>query len=146
MRYQEGRVGRVFALQFDDGDEILEGIADLARKEDIRAAVFYLVGGVRAGKIVVGPERDELPPSPVWKEISESHETMGIGTIFRHGDEPKIHFHGAYGKHDMVKMGCLRGFAETFIIMEAILFEVTGITAERELDPLSGMVLLRINE
>ena len=50
--------------------------------EGISTAVFYLVGGVREGKIVVGPERDEIPPTPVWKNLVESHDVVGFGTIF----------------------------------------------------------------
>jgi len=67
---------------------------------------------------------------------------VGIGTIFWHKDEPRIHFHGAYGKHDRMKAGCLREMAETFIILEGIIFELKGIDATRDLDPNSNMVLL----
>ena len=146
MKYQVGRPGKVVVARFEDGDEILAGLVDIVRREDIRAGVLYLVGGIREGKIVVGPEKDELPPTPVWRDFGESHESVGIGTVFWYGDEPRIHFHGAYGKHDMVKTGCLREFAETFIVMEAVILEITGVNAARDLDPLSGMVLLKLEE
>jgi predicted DNA-binding protein with PD1-like motif len=146
MRYQVGQPGKVVVARFEDGDEILAGLVDIVRREDIRAGVLYLVGGIREGKIVVGPEKDELPPTPVWRDLGESHESVGIGTVFWYGDEPRIHFHGAYGKCDMVKTGCLREFAETFIVMEAIILEITGVNAARDLDPLSGMVLLKLEE
>ncbi|RJR15759.1 MAG: DUF296 domain-containing protein [Nitrospiraceae bacterium] len=142
MKYQTGRQGRIFAARFDDGDDVLGNLADMAKKENIRAGVFYLVGGMREGRIVVGPETEDMPPRPVWKELGESHEVLGIGTIFWHQDEPKIHFHGAFGKKDMVKIGCLREKSETFLVLEAIILEMEGIEATRELDPVSGMVLL----
>ena len=69
---------------------------------------------------------------------------MGTGTIFWYKDEPKIHFHGAYGKHDRTRVGCLREMAETFIVLEAVIFELKGINAIRDLDPKSNMVLLDI--
>lgn len=116
----------------------------IAGREDIKSAVFYLVGGMREGRIVVGPEKEELPPVPVWKELKESHEIVGIGTIFRQGDEPKIHFHAAFGKKDMVKVGCLREASETFIVLEAIIMEIEGVDATREVDPRIGMALLRV--
>jgi uncharacterized protein len=144
MKYQAGEIGRVFVARFDDGDAVLDNILAMAKKEDIRAGVFYLVGGMKSGTIVVGPEKEELPPVPVWREIKESHETMGIGTIFWQEDEPRIHFHGAFGKKDMVKVGCLREFAETFIILEGIVIEIKGVNAVRSLDPKSNMVLLNI--
>ncbi len=96
------------------------------------------------GKMVVGPETDELPPKPVWKELGESHEILGVGTIFWFEDEPKIHFHGAFGKKDMVKIGCLREKAETFLVLEAIIIEMEGINAIREIDPAIGMPILKM--
>ena len=99
---------------------------------------------MREGRIVVGPETDEFPPKPVWKTLGESHEVAGLGTIFWQNDEPKIHFHGAFGKKDMVKVGCLREKSETFLVLEAVIIEMDGITAKRELDPVSGMVLLKL--
>lgn len=144
MRYQVGRQGRIIVARFEDNDDVLANLATLARKENIRAAAFHLVGGMREGSIVVGPEKEELPPSPVWRQLGESHEVTGFGTIFWQGDEPKVHFHGAFGKKDMVKVGCLRENSSTFLVLEAVIFEIEGVNAVRELDPSSGMVLLRL--
>lgn len=144
MKYQVGRPGRVVIVRFEDRDDVLGSLISVAKKEDIRAAVFHLVGGMREGSIVVGPEKDEFPPTPVWKKLGESHEVVGFGTIFWEGDEPKVHFHGAFGKKDMVKVGCLRENAETFLVLEAVITEIEGVTARRELDPVSGMVLLKL--
>lgn len=145
MRYQVGSPGRIIIVQFDDRDDMLEHLVSIARKEDIRAAVFSVVGGMREGDIVVGPEKDELPPQPVWKQLGESHETVGLGTIFWAGDEPKIHFHGVFGKKDMVKAGCLRKMAEVFLILEAVIIEIQGVSAGREFDPATGMALLKLH-
>jgi predicted DNA-binding protein with PD1-like motif len=144
MKYQIGKPGRMVVAKFDDHDDVLGNLAGLAKNENIRAGVFYLVGGMREGKIVVGPETEDLPPIPVWKELGESHEILGVGTIFWQDNEPKIHLHGAFGKKDMVKIGCLREKSETFLVLEAIIIEMDGITATRELDPVSGMVLLKL--
>jgi predicted DNA-binding protein with PD1-like motif len=144
MKYQTGRPGRIIVAKFDDHDDVLENLITIAKKENIRAGIIYLVGGMREGKIVVGPETDELPPKPVWKELGESHEVLGIGTIFWHNDEPKIHFHGAFGKKEMVKVGCLRENTETFLVLEAVIIEMEGINATREIDPAIGMALLKL--
>jgi predicted DNA-binding protein with PD1-like motif len=144
MKYQTGRPGRVVVAKFDDHDDVLENLTMLAEKEDIRAGVLYLVGGMRDGKLVVGPETDDLPPTPVWKDLGESHEILGIGTIFWHNDKPKVHFHGAFGKKEMVRVGCLRERAETFLVLEAVIIELEGIHATREIDPEIGMALLKL--
>ncbi|NMC72784.1 MAG: DNA-binding protein [Geobacteraceae bacterium] len=144
MRYQGGEVGRVFVVRFEDGDDVLDGLTEIAVREGIRAAAFHLVGGLKRGRFVAGPEREEMPPIPVWRELEESHEIVGFGTIFPHDGKPKIHFHGAFGKRDSVKMGCLREGAEAFLVLEAIVMEITGTNAMRVSDPESGMALLRL--
>jgi len=144
MKYQVGETGRVIVARFEDGDKIIEGITRIATDEQIRAGIFHLVGGMKKGKFVVGPKSEELPPIPVWRELDESHEVVGTGTIFWQGDEPKLHFHGAYAKFDAVKAGCMRKEAETFLVLEAVIIEIKGVNAVRELDPASGMVLLKL--
>lgn len=144
MKYQIGRTGRVVVARFEDHEDAIGNLTSIAKKESIRAGIFYLIGGMREGSIVVGPEKDIMPPVPVWKKLGESHEVVGLGTIFYQGDEPKVHFHGAFGKKDMVKVGCLRGKSETFLILEAVIVEIDGVDAVRELDPVSGLILLRL--
>jgi predicted DNA-binding protein with PD1-like motif len=145
MKYQVGRQGRVIVAKFDDGDDVLEGLNDIVKKEDIRSGVLYVVGGMKSGDIVVGPEEDGiLPPKPVWKSLGESHEVLGFGTIFWHDDEPKIHLHGAFGKREMVTVGCLRQNSKTFLVLEAVIIEIEGIDAKREIDPEIGLPLLKL--
>ncbi|NUO10235.1 MAG: DUF296 domain-containing protein [Candidatus Brocadia sp.] len=144
MKYQVGRIGRVVVARFEDKEDVLGNLSGIVEKEGIRAAAFYLVGGMREGKIVVGPERDELPPAPVWRELGESHEVVGFGTIFYQNNEPKVHFHAAFGKRDTVKVGCLRENSRTFLVLEAVIIELSGIDAVRELDPVSGLNILRL--
>jgi len=143
MDYRVGDVGRVVVVRFSDGDDLLDGLRTIAKKEDIRSAVFQVVGGLKGGEFVVGPETEEMPPKPVWRDIEESHEVLGVGTIFWKSDEPMIHFHGAYGKRDSVKMGCLRKGSEVFLILEVVILELRGIEAQRLPDPESGLPLLR---
>lgn len=144
MKYQLGRTGRVVVARFEDNEDVLGNLASIARKENIRAAAFYLVGGMREARIVVGPEKEQIPPTPQWRQLGESHEVTGFGTIFWQGDEPKVHFHGAFGKGDSVKVGCARENTSTFLVLEAVIIELEGIKAVRELDPVSKMVLLKL--
>ena len=144
MEYRVGKTARVVLARFEDKEDILESITGIARREHIKSAVLYLIGGIKKGRVVVGPEEEKLPPEPVWREINESSEVVGIGTIFWEKEEPKIHFHGAFGKRDLVRVGCLRGNSETFLVLEAVIIEIEGIDAKRELDPKSGLVLLKL--
>ena len=144
MKYQVGKIGRVVVARFEDKEDVLGNLGIIIKKEGISAAAFYLLGGMREGKIVVGPEKDELPPIPVWRELGESHEVVGFGTIFYQNNEPKVHLHAAFGKKDAVKVGCLRENSQTFLVLEAVIIELNGINAVREFDPVSGLNILRL--
>lgn len=144
MRYRIGNLGRVVVMRLEDGEDALASITAVAKKEGIKAAVFYLLGGLKGAKVVVGPEREEMPPVPLWREIEESHEVIGIGTVFNQDGEPKVHLHSALGKGDITKVGCLRERAETFLVLEVIILELSGIDARREFDPSTGLSLLRL--
>ena len=144
MKYQVGKPGRIVVARLEDRDDVIGSLVAIAKKENIRAGYVSIVGGMREGGIVVGPEKDEFPAVPVWRQLGESHEVTGFGTIFWQDDEPKVHFHGTFGKKDTVKMGCLRRDSETFLVLEAVIVEISGVEATRELDPVSGMVLLKL--
>lgn len=144
MQYRAGSIGRVFVVRFQDTEDVINGIESLAKKESIGSAVLYLIGGMRQGKVVVGPERDEIPPKPIWRDFTEPHEVLAIGTIFNSESGPKLHLHGAYARGDSVKVGCLRELSEAFLVLEAVVLEVNGIDAKREFDPASGLTLLRL--
>ena len=145
MKYQTGEIGKVILAHFDDGDEIVSNLENIVRKEHIRACVFYLLGGITQGRIVVGPANDDVrPPEPTWREIVDSHETLAIGTVFWNGNDPRVHIHGTYGKFDTVRTGCLRDEAKTFLVMEAVILELKGINAVRAVRPDIGMALLTL--
>jgi len=146
VKYQSGRPGRIFIARFEDEDDVLAGLEQIVRENDVQAAHVVLVGGMRAGDFVVGPEEETFPPKPMWRKLAESHETLGVGTIFWDDKKPRVHLHGAFGKADSVKVGCLRDHSRAFLVLEAIVTEIDGVAIRRALDPVSGMVLLRIED
>ncbi len=58
----------IVVVRFSDGEDVLGGIAGICRSEEIRAACFNVVGGMKSGHYVVGPETEEMPRIPVWRE------------------------------------------------------------------------------
>ena len=144
MKYQSGKTGRVFVVKFEEGENPLEELKKLTIKENLKASVFWLIGGIKEGRIVAGPVDNQLPPKPIWKEISENNEMLGIGTIFLYENEPRIHLHGVFGRENSVKMGCLREGSKVFLILEAIVMEILDTTAKRVLDDKSNIVLLEV--
>lgn len=132
MDYASGTAGRIFTIRFDHGDDFLKGLIGLARKENIRAAWFNLIGGVRNAEVVTGPQKPTIPPEPVWATVDEAREVIGIGSIFwDENNEPKIHLHAALGHHGETMTACVRKGTKTYLVLEAYLIEIAGIKASR---------------
>lgn len=56
----------------------------------------------------------------------------------------QIHIHASMGKKQKVLTGCVRGKSEVFLVVEAIVFELKGIKAEKSIDRATGLNLLKI--
>jgi len=131
MEYAKGEVKRVFVIRFDHGDNFLDGLAEVVRQENIRAAWFHVLGGIKRAEVVTGPEQPTMPPEPVWRQIDEAREVIGLGSVFWAEEEPKIHLHTALGHHGETICACLRKNAEVYLILEVYLVEISGLDAQR---------------
>ncbi|AKB35942.1 hypothetical protein MSSAC_1352 [Methanosarcina siciliae C2J] len=138
MEYTKGRIGRVFVVRVDHGDDLILELIKLAELEEIEAAVFMLLGALREGKLVTGPKENRRPPEPVWTGFNDAHEILGIGDIFQENRKPKIHLHAGTARENSVKLGCLRGESEVFMVVEVFIFELEGISARRIMDTEQG--------
>lgn len=138
MEYATGRIGRVFTVRIDHGDDLILELIKLAELEKIESAVFMLLGALKEGKLVTGPKESIRPPEPVWFGFDSVHEILGIGNIFQEEGKPKIHLHTGAGRENNVKVGCLRGESEVFMVVEVFIFEVEGISARRVMDKEQG--------
>ena len=144
MEYQVGNTGRVIVARGFEGDDVYGEIERITAAEDIRCAAVIVVGGLRTGKVVVGPKDPAGPIEPIVREFADAREIAGVGTIFCDEDGPKLHLHGAIGRGDEVIAGCPRGGATVFCLLEVVIIELLNIDASRALDPELGLKLLTI--
>ena len=147
MDYSVGKVGRVIVARGFEGEDVYEGIESVAAKEGIRSAAVIVVGGVRSGKVVVGPKNVTGTPQPQYTEFDDAREIVGVGTIFRdaENDKPSLHLHAGIGRGgEEPIVGCPRGGATVFCVLEVILIEIEGIDAARRLDPATAFKLLTL--
>ncbi len=144
MKYSQGSYGRVFLIKFDDKDNLLESLKNIARKEQVRAGTIMLLGGMRTAGIVTGPKEAVVPPEPMWLQVNDGREVLGIGTLFWKDDDPVIHLHGAMGREQETFTGCIRKDSSVYLIVEAVITEIKGIDARRVLDEKSGVVMLEL--
>lgn len=138
MEYTKGTIGRVFVARVDHGDDLIAELEKLAKFENIESAMFILLGAVKKAKLVTGPKENIIPPEIMWTEYNDVHEVVGIGNIFPENGNPKIHLHTAAGRGECVKVGCMRGDSETFMVLEVFILEINGISASRVFDNARG--------
>ena len=131
MDYRKGSIGRVFIVRFDEGDLFLEGLLEIITEEKITNGWFHVLGGLREADVVIGPKEPVMPPEPVWSEVRGARETIGTGSIFWDGNEPKIHLHAALGHHGETLTACVRKGTKVYLVLELVIFEIDGIQASR---------------
>ena len=145
MRAVEGSVGRVFVLRLDDGDVAPDCIEAFAAEKGIAVGHVVLIGGIGGGQVVVGPRvSDERPPDPMLLPIDGAHEVAGVGVIAPGEDgKPVLHIHAALGRSGKTTTGCLRPGVTTWLVGEAIVYEILNAGVARVKDPESGFALLQ---
>ena len=146
MKASEGKIGRVFVIRLEDGDVIPGCIEQFAEERGISHGHVILVGGIGGGEVVVGPRNsEEMPPQPMLLPVDGAHEVAGVGIIAPGGDgRPVLHIHAALGRSGQTVTGCLRPGVTTWLVVEAVIYEITGISAARLMDKESGFALLDV--
>ncbi len=144
MKACEGRLGRVFVIRLEDGDVLPECIERFAEEKGVSVAQVILVGGIGEGEVVVGPRRSsERPPQPMLLPVDGAHEVAGVGVLAPNEDgRPVLHIHAALGRAGKTVTGCLRPGVTTWLVGEAILYEILDARVSRIRDEMSGFTLL----
>jgi len=145
MKSSEGRLGRVFVIRLEDGDVLPKCIEKFAEEKGISVGHVILVGGLGEGQIVVGPRYShKMPPEPMLLPIDGAHEVAGVGVLAPGEDgKPVLHIHAALGRAGHTMTGCLRPGVTTWVVGEAILYEILGAKVARIKDKVSGFALLQ---
>lgn len=137
MKTQEGRIGRVFLVKFEHGEDLIKELLDLAERKGVDTAFVMLLGALRKADIVTGPEKCEIPPEPIWHSFDDGREVVAMGTLICDQDgKPNLHLHGALGHDKESLIGCLRENSEVYLVVEGVILEMEGIKARRIYDPL----------
>ena len=144
MKYTKGAIGRIFLLKFSDDDDLDKEIDLFARKEKIKVGAMIFLGALKKGDLVTGPKKAVIPPEPNWVKFRDGWEVFGIGTIFTNKKGPQIHIHASLGKKNKVLTGCVRKDSKVFLVIEAVVFELKGVKATKDIDPATGLNLLKI--
>ena len=146
MKATEGKMGRVFVVRLEDGDIVPDCLEKFAAEKSIECGQVILIGGIGGGNIVSGPRKtDEMPPDPIYVPVEGAHEVVGLGIIAPNGDgRPVLHIHASLGREGKTLTGCLRPGVSTWLVGEAIIYEITGADAKRLPDDASGFDLMEV--
>jgi uncharacterized protein len=146
MKASEGKIGRVFILRLEDGDIVPGAIEEFAAAKKIKCGHVILIGGIGGGQVVSGPRfSDVMPPDPMLLPVDGAHEVAGLGIIAPDKDgKPVLHIHAALGRAGKTLTGCLRPGVTTWLVGEAIIYEITGANVKRLPDPKSGFELMEM--
>lgn len=144
MNYRSGSIGKVLLARFDHGEEIVPALVGLCEKERILSGWFFLFGALDAGKMVTGPKAADLPPEPVWTEFPMPHEIVGMGSVAEKDGAPSIHLHASIGRGTEALTGCIRKEGRVFLVVEALVLQIAGLSARRKPDVKSGLELLSV--
>jgi predicted DNA-binding protein with PD1-like motif len=134
MQYTEGQLGRIFVVRIDDGEDMLTSLHRFIGEKSIQAGSVLFLGALMNGRMVTGPEEPVIPPTPHFVMFEGGWEVFGVGTIFLGEGGPHFHYHASVGRSGHSLTGCLREKATTYLIVEVVIMEFTGLSARREFD------------
>lgn len=148
MQYSEGRLGRVFVIRLEEGEDLIRSIQQFVENMEVSAGMIHFLGALREGRLIAGPKEPTIPPGPPFvEELGGAWETFGVATIYPgEGGRPAVHIHGSAGRGDRALTGCLREVATTYLVVEAIVFEFRGLEVKREIDEMTGLSLPHLKE
>ena len=144
MRSQplSGADGRTFALVFERGEEVADGLLRFAREHELRAARFTALGALQ--NVVLGYWD---PAIKDYRRISiqEQVEVLSlVGNVALGSDgSPRVHAHIVVGKSDGSAHGGHLLEGHVFPTLEVVI-EQSPATLQRKTDPDTGLALLAL--
>ncbi len=132
---------RTYAVVFDPGDEVIEGLTRFAREHDLGASQLTAVGAFsRATLGFFDLDRKEYLPIPIEEQV----EVLSlVGDITEDADEPKVHAHVVVGKRDGTAHGGHILEARVRPTLEVIVVE-SPRHLRRRTDPATGLALIAL--
>jgi predicted DNA-binding protein with PD1-like motif len=130
--------GRVHALIFETGDEVMSALRDFAKRENIRAARFTGIGAFSSATMAYfdweSKKYLEIP-------VNEQVEVLVLaGDIALKDEVPEPHVHVVLGRRDGSTRGGHLCEAQVRPTLELMLEEAGAL--ERRFDPVSGLALI----
>jgi predicted DNA-binding protein with PD1-like motif len=131
-----------YAIIFERGDEVIEGIESFAEETGVHSAHFTAIGAFQEATLgYFEIERKEYDRIPVEEQV----EVLTLaGDIALKDGKPKVHCHVVLGKRDGLALGGHLIEATVRPTLEVILTESPGQLRRRH-DETTGLALIDID-
>ncbi len=141
-RLLDDRDKKTYAVIFDQGDEPMKGLLDVARQEGLTASQLTAVGGFRRATLgYFDPQRKQYQPISVDEQV----EVLSlIGDISETEQGPQVHAHVVVGLSDGTTRGGHLLDAEVWPTLEVIVTE-SPTHLRRRFDPDVGIALIDLS-
>jgi predicted DNA-binding protein with PD1-like motif len=142
-RLISGGQEKVFIVVFETGDEVMQGLLEFARQNELSAGHFTAIGAL--SEVVLGYldwEQKDYERIPVREQV----EVLSlVGDVALEDGSPKIHAHIVVGKRDGSAHGGHLLEAHVRPTLEVALHE-SPEHLRRRLDPDTGLALIDVRE
>jgi predicted DNA-binding protein with PD1-like motif len=127
---------------FDKGDELVNGLTGLARRERLAAGQLTGIGGF--SRAVLGYfDRDAKQYRKI--PVDEQVEVLSlIGDLVLHEGDPQVHVHAVLGRPDGTTVGGHLLEGQVWPTLELVLTEAPGALRKR-VDPETGLALIDLD-
>jgi uncharacterized protein len=133
---------RSYALIFDTGDELAQGLKDFATEQNLADASFKAIGALASVRLAwFNPETKKYQTSVDLKEQVELLSL--IGDVATHDGKPIVHAHVVVGRSDGTTAGGHLLEASVRPTCEVFLTE-SPEELSKAFDPDSGLVLIKL--
>ncbi|HET8627673.1 MAG TPA: PPC domain-containing DNA-binding protein [Thermomicrobiales bacterium] len=131
--------GRIFAVVFDKGDEVIAGLTDFAKQQGCDSSEFTAIGAFSGATLgYFDRERRDYRQIPIEEQV----EVLSlVGNITLSDGKPKIHAHVVVGRSDGTTRGGHILEAHVWPTLEVVVTE-TPARLRRQHDPETGLALL----
>ncbi len=141
MQYK--RFGTSYVIRLEAGDEIIESLRTLTKKEEISGGFFYGLGAVKDVSLgYFDVEKKE------YKEKSFKHDfelTSMVGDVALSGDKIILHAHATLAGEDFKAVAGHLNRATVTATTEIVLNPVEGKLSKKN-DPITGLNLMDFKE
>jgi predicted DNA-binding protein with PD1-like motif len=134
---------KTWAVVFETGDEVIEGLTAFAHEQGLSASHFTAVGALSGAMLgCFNIEKKDYKRIPITEQV----EVLSLmGDIVLQNDEPKVHAHVVLGKSDGTAWGGHLLHASVRPTLEVILIE-SPAHLQRKTDENIGLALIDLND